>query len=57
MTIYRLVTKDTIEKKIVALHSTKRDLADSLLDGTDASGKLSASELVKLIRKEKEHNN
>ncbi|NET09146.1 MAG: DEAD/DEAH box helicase, partial [Symploca sp. SIO2B6] len=35
VTIYRLVTKGTIEEKIVALHAQKRDLADSLLDGTD----------------------
>ncbi|MFM6308408.1 MAG: hypothetical protein ACKPGB_09100, partial [Dolichospermum sp.] len=35
------VAKDTIEEKIVDLHHHKRDLADSLLEGTDASGKLS----------------
>jgi len=50
VTVYRLVMKDTIEEKIVGLHSTKRDLADSLLDGTDMSGKMSAEELLELIR-------
>jgi len=33
------------------LHATKRDLADSLLEGADMSGKLSADELLGLIRK------
>ena len=35
VTVYRLVTKGTIEEKIVALHHEKRDLASSLLAGTD----------------------
>jgi SNF2 family DNA or RNA helicase len=49
VTIYRLVAKDTIEEKIVDLHHHKRDLADSLLEGTDASGKLSTDELLRLM--------
>jgi superfamily II DNA or RNA helicase/tetratricopeptide (TPR) repeat protein len=49
VTIYRLVAKDSIEEKIVDLHHHKRDLADSLLEGTDASGKLSTDELLRLI--------
>ena len=31
------------------LDRTKRDLADSLLEGTDMSGKLSTVELLKLL--------
>lgn len=50
VTIYRLVTKNTIEDKIVKLHQQKRDLARSLLDGSDISGRISAEELLKLIR-------
>jgi superfamily II DNA or RNA helicase len=50
VTVYRLVAKHTIEEKIVALHHKKRDLADSLLDGADLSGKMSAEELLRLIR-------
>ncbi|MBE0583688.1 MAG: DEAD/DEAH box helicase, partial [Desulfofustis sp.] len=50
VTIYRLVCKDTIEEKIVKLHQEKRDLADSLLEGTDMSARLSSDELIKLIR-------
>ncbi len=52
VTIYRLVTSHTIEEKIVALHQQKRDLADSLLDGTDMSGRISADELLRMIREQ-----
>jgi SNF2 family DNA or RNA helicase len=50
VTVYRLVALNTIEEKIVKLHKEKRDLASSLLDGSDISGKISADELLKLIR-------
>ena len=50
VTVYRLVTRGTIEEKIVKLHQEKRDLAGSLLDGSDISGKISAEELIRLIR-------
>jgi superfamily II DNA or RNA helicase len=49
VTVYRLITKQTIEEKIVELHHKKRTLARSLLDGSGAAGKLSAAELVQLI--------
>ena len=50
VTVYRLVTNHTIEQKIVQLHHDKRDLANSLLEGTDVSGKISAEELLQLLR-------
>lgn len=50
VTIYRLITRGTIEERITDLHASKRDLADSLLEGSDMSGRLSAEELLKLIR-------
>jgi SNF2 family DNA or RNA helicase len=50
VTVYRLVTSHTIEQKIVQLHHDKRDLANSLLEGTDVSGKISAEELLQLLR-------
>jgi superfamily II DNA or RNA helicase/tetratricopeptide (TPR) repeat protein len=50
VTIYRLVAKDTIEEKIVELHQHKRDLADSLLEGADMSGKTSTDDLLRLIQ-------
>ncbi len=50
VTIYRLVAEDTIEEKIIQLHHTKRDLADSLLEGSDQSARLSVTELLSLIK-------
>jgi len=50
VTIYRLVAQNTIEEKIVQLHHQKRDLADSLLQGTDSAHKLTANELIALLK-------
>lgn len=50
VTIYRLVAKDTIEEKIIRLHHTKRDMADSLLEGTDQAAKLSTNDLLNLLK-------
>jgi SNF2 family DNA or RNA helicase len=50
VTVYRLVAENTIEEKIVKLHALKRDLADSLLEGSDVSGKLSAKDMLEMIR-------
>ena len=52
VTVYRLVTEGSIEEKIVKLHQEKRDLAGSLLDGSDLSGKISAEELLRLIQEQ-----
>lgn len=50
VTVYRLVTENTIEEKILALHHDKRDLADSLLEGTDNSHALSTEDLLNLLK-------
>jgi SNF2 family DNA or RNA helicase len=50
VTVYRLVAEQTIEEKIIHLHNTKRDLANSLLEGSDQSAKLSINELMELIK-------
>ena len=50
VTVYRLVAKGTIEEQIVELHRHKRELADRLLEGADAPGRLSAEELLALLR-------
>jgi SNF2 family DNA or RNA helicase len=50
VTIYRLVVKDTIEEKIIGLHGKKRDLADSLLDGGEAAGRLDTAALLGLLK-------
>jgi len=52
VTIYRLVAKGTIEERIVDLHKNKRDLADSLLEGTEASAKITADDLISLLKSE-----
>ena len=50
VTISRLIVKDSIEERIVALHRHKRDLTDAMLEGADASGRLSEEDLLDLIR-------
>ncbi len=50
VTIYRLVAENTIEQKIVKLHQHKRDLADSLLEGSDMSGSMNANQMLELMR-------
>lgn len=54
VTVYRLVAGNTIEEKIVALHHQKRDLADSLLEGTETSARVSAEDLMELLRERQE---
>lgn len=49
VTVYRLVTKHTIEERIEELQQRKRDLAQSLLQGTGAATKLSGAELEQLL--------
>ncbi|MDR1097641.1 MAG: DEAD/DEAH box helicase [Tannerella sp.] len=50
VTIYRLITENTIEEKIIRLHETKRDLAESLLEGSDRSARLSMNELLEVLK-------
>ncbi|NEV61919.1 DEAD/DEAH box helicase [Thiorhodococcus minor] len=50
VTIYRLVTKGTIEQKILDLHAAKRDLADDLLEGAGEGGRLGYEEMLALIQ-------
>ena len=49
VTVYHLVSKNTIEEKIIRLHQTKRDLADNILAGTDASYKLTGKDLLEMV--------
>lgn len=51
VTIYRLVTTHTIEQKIMAMHGQKRDLATSLLTGTDSTAKLSLEDMQLLLER------
>jgi SNF2 family DNA or RNA helicase len=50
VTIYRFIAKNTIEDKIVALHQHKRDLANSLLEGSDNLSRLSPDDMMALLQ-------
>ena len=50
VTIYRLVARDTIEEKIVELHSRKKDLAEKLLQGSDLSSKMKIEDVIALLK-------
>lgn len=50
VTVYHLISQHTIEEKIVRLHKTKRDLADSLLEGADMAHALTQEELLSLLQ-------
>jgi len=49
VTVYHLISANTIEEKILRLHDAKRDLATSILEGTDTSHKITAAQLLKMI--------
>ena len=49
VTIYRLVARHTIEEGIVDLHQHKRELADSLLDGSDGAARMSAEDMLAML--------
>jgi SNF2 family DNA or RNA helicase len=55
VTIYRLVARHTIEEGIVDLHHRKRDLADSLLEGSDVAARLSPDEMLRMLQTEIRH--
>ena len=50
VTVYRLVAQWTIEERILELHGSKRDLADSLLEGTEEAGRLSYEDMLALVQ-------
>ncbi|MDE6722298.1 MAG: DEAD/DEAH box helicase [Bacteroidaceae bacterium] len=49
VTVYHLVSKNTIEEKIIRLHQTKRELAENILARTDASYKLTGKDLLEMV--------
>jgi SNF2 family DNA or RNA helicase len=50
VTIYRLVARHTIEEGIVELHKHKRDLADSLLEGSDMAARMSPADMLAMLQ-------
>ena len=50
VTVYHLISRHTIEEKILRLHKTKRDLADSLLSGSNVSRAMTIDDLKYLVQ-------
>ena len=50
VTVYRFVSKNTIEEKITKLHHEKRALSESILSGSDMASKMSVQDIVKLLK-------
>ena len=49
VTVYHLLSANTIEEKIRRMHEQKRELAESILEGTDMSGRMSGKQLMELL--------
>jgi SNF2 family DNA or RNA helicase len=49
VTVYRLVTRGTIEEQILSLHADKRALVAGILEGTDAAARLTTKDLLQLL--------
>lgn len=49
VTVYHLISENTIEEKILRLHQTKRDLADSLLSDSNVSRAMTIEDLRYLV--------
>lgn len=49
VTVYHLISKGTIEEKILRLHKVKQNLADSILEGTSQSHAITLAELRELV--------
>lgn len=50
VTVYHLLAANTIEEKIRRMHERKRDLSESILEGTDASVRMTGKELLELVK-------
>ena len=50
VTVYHLISQHTIEEKILRLHKTKRNLSDSLLEGSDISHAMTQEDLLELLQ-------
>ena len=49
VTVYRLVARDTIEERVLALHAEKRELAAAVLDGSGSTAALDADTILELL--------
>jgi SNF2 family DNA or RNA helicase len=51
VTVIRLVARETIEESVLSLHEEKRQLAASILDGSETAARLDSEDLLDLIRR------
>ena len=49
VTVYRLVARDTVEERILALQDAKRELADAALGAAERAGGISREDLLTLL--------
>lgn len=50
VTVYRFITKGTVEEKISRMHHEKRELSESLLSGAEVASKMSVDEIIDLLK-------
>ena len=53
--IYKLTVADTVEARILELQEKKRALAQAAIEGKQAAGKLSMKDILRLFRRDAEH--
>lgn len=50
VTVYRLVTRGTIEEAVLAMHASKKELASAVLEGKGSAKAITSTELLDLLR-------
>lgn len=53
--VYKLTVADTVEARILELQEKKRALAEAAIEGKAAAGKLNMKDILKLFRRDAEH--
>ncbi|KAG8532866.1 uncharacterized protein KY384_002744 [Bacidia gigantensis] len=54
--VYKLTVKATVEERILELQEKKRALANAAIEGKDKAGKLSMEDMLKLFKRDAEHD-
>ena len=49
VTVYRMISRGTVEERILAMHRDKRALVSSVLDGTDVAARLTTRDMLALL--------
>lgn len=52
--IYKMVIKDTVEERIIALQDRKRELANATIEGKTGAGKLTIRDMMALFGRDAE---